>query len=201
MVMPALRRRHWTAADVRALMDESRAWPRYELIDGELLVTPAPGSWHQLVVGELFRAIADYIEAEQLGVAMLSPADLELKPESITQPDIFVIPRAIVPDVFATSSWESVKALLLAVEVISPTSMRTDRVDKRDFYMEVGVPEYWVVDFDARAVERWVPAQETPMLVRDELVWHPATASRPFSLNVADFFARLLRVARGSPTP
>ena len=132
---------------------------------------------------------------------MLSPADLELKPESITQPDIFVIPRTIVAEVFATSGWENVKALLLAVEVISPTSMRTDRVDKRDFYMDVGVLDYWVVDLDARAVERWMPSQNTPTIVRDELVWHPATASRPFTLNVADFFARLLRVAGGSPAP
>ena len=50
--MPAIRRR-WTTAEVRSLMDESRAWPRYELIGGELLVTPAPRGTHQLVVVEL----------------------------------------------------------------------------------------------------------------------------------------------------
>lgn len=50
--MPAIRRR-WTTVEVRSLMGESRAWPRYELIGGELLVTPAPRGAHQLVVDEV----------------------------------------------------------------------------------------------------------------------------------------------------
>lgn len=61
MGMPAIHR-HWTTADVRALMDESRHWPRYELVGGQLLVTPAPGMIHQVAVLEFARIIADYVD-------------------------------------------------------------------------------------------------------------------------------------------
>src|SRR5687767_14355304 len=126
MGMPATRR-HWTTADVRALMDESRHWPRFELIDGELLVTPAPGVIHQVAVSELLRLIAEYVEGEHLGITLTSPADVELRPGTITQPDVFVVPTRATPsppDVIPR--WTDVTALLLAVEVISPSSVQTD---------------------------------------------------------------------------
>lgn len=195
MGMPAIRRR-WTASDVRALMDESRPWPRYELIGGELLVTPAPGNRHQVIVAELLQILGPYVNREGLGVVFTSPADLELKPEHITQPDIFVVPKAKGPPAVVTEGWENVKSLLLAVEVLSPGSIRSDRVEKRDYYMDVGVPEYWIVDYEGRVVERWTPAQETPHLVRDTLVWHPSNAARPLRLDVAQFFEHVQRQMR-----
>lgn len=93
MGMPAYCRR-WTTAEVRELSDESRHWPRYERIDGELLVTPAPRPVHQIAVGTLFRIIADYVDGERVGLTLASPADLELEAGSVTQPDIFVVPSA-----------------------------------------------------------------------------------------------------------
>ncbi len=81
MGMPAHARR-WTAAEVRELTDEERHWPRYELIDGALLVTHAPRPVHQIAVGMLFRAIAEYVDARQLGMALMSPSDLELEDDS-----------------------------------------------------------------------------------------------------------------------
>src|SRR4051812_5690454 len=97
MAMPAIRRR-WTASAVRALWIDERAWPRYELIDGELIVTPAPKAIHQVAVGEIFALIHEYLEREPLGVVFTSPADLELEPDSITQPDALVIQ---LPELFA----------------------------------------------------------------------------------------------------
>src|SRR5687768_11793728 len=78
MSMPASARR-WTADEVRAMQDESRAWPRYELIDGELLVTPAPRPVHQRAVFRLARALAAYVETNELGEVWTSPADIELE--------------------------------------------------------------------------------------------------------------------------
>ena len=94
MGMPGERQR-WTADKVRAMQHESRPWPRYELIDGELLASPAPSWYHQRAVFRLARALDDYVRAYQLGEALMSPADIELEPERITQPDVFVVPDII----------------------------------------------------------------------------------------------------------
>jgi Uma2 family endonuclease len=193
MSMPAIHRR-WTTTDVRALTNEERAWPRYELIDEELLVTPAPGVVHQLAASELWSILDTYLEAEPIGVAVMSPSDLELKRGTITQPDVFVIPAdtRIAADML---EWLDVKALLLAIEVLSPASLRTDRVKKRDFYLENGVEEYWIVDLDARVVERWRSTQETPELLRDRLEWAPR-GREPLRIDVTAFFERVFEKVR-----
>jgi Uma2 family endonuclease len=190
MVMPAYARR-WTAAEVRELQDEERPWPRYELIDGELLVTPGPRPVHQIAVALIFRQIADYVDAERLGMALTSPADLELEADTVTQPDVFVVPSAYSHDNGPLREWSQVRGLLLAVEVLSPSSIRTDRVTKREFFQRVRVPEYWVVDLDARAVERWQPDDQAPEVLRERLEWRPAGSEAPMVLDLTRFFAKV----------
>jgi Uma2 family endonuclease len=80
---------------VRALASEQRAWPRYELVRGELLVTLAPGAIHQIAVLEVAAMLREHLEREPIGIVMLSPADLELEPGSVTQPDVFVVPATV----------------------------------------------------------------------------------------------------------
>ena len=176
----------WTAARVRALQDEERAWPRYELVDGELLVTPAPRYEHQAAVLLLARRLADHADAQGLGRVLTSPADLELEPGVVVQPDVFVVPAGVRP-----RSWADVRSLLLAVEVLSPGSARSDRVRKRRLYQRVGVPEYWVVDLDACTIERWRPGDERSELLDEWLVWQPPDATEPLTLDLADLFARV----------
>ncbi len=191
MGMPAMRR-HWTAAAVRALIDESpTAWPRYELIRGALLVTPAPMQTHQLAVAELLLLLGTYLRSEPVGVVFPSPADLALEPGAITQPDIFVIPAGGAISRDGVHRWSDVRALLLAIEVISLGSIRTDRGTKREYYLEVGVPEYLVVDVDARMVEHWTPGRETPTVLRDQFEWYPTGASQPLVMSWPDFFDRI----------
>jgi Uma2 family endonuclease len=188
MPMPASARR-WTADEVRALTDESRPGPRYELIDGELLVTPTPRPVHQIASLELARKLADYVEAEGLGLTLMSPADLELHAGTIVQPDVFVVPAADSTPLF---DWRQVRALLLAVEIISPSIARQDRETKRAFFQRAGVPEYWVVDLDARRVERWWPGDEQPEIVREWLEWRPLASRPPFHLDLKVFFRRVV---------
>jgi Uma2 family endonuclease len=184
MGMPAVERR-WSLREVRALIEESPlATPRYELVDGELLVTPSPVSRHQMAVTRLLVALVAYCDKEQVGKALTSPCDVELEGESLLQPDIFVVPAA---------EWRRlggglpVRELSLAVEVLSPGSSRHDRVRKRPLYQR-NVPEYWLVDLDARLIERWRSADERPELVTSSLEWRPEGAAQPFGLDVDHYF-------------
>jgi Uma2 family endonuclease len=68
-----------------------------------------------------------------------------------------------------------------------------DRVEKRDFYLDAGVPEYWIVDADARMVERWTPARETPEVLRGRLMWAPPGASTPLALELPGIFDAVAR--------
>jgi Uma2 family endonuclease len=187
MGMPAPTQR-WTADQVRALIDESRHWPRYELIDGELLVTPAPRLEHQEAVGLLLQSLYAYVRAQRIGHAFASPADIELGPGIIVQPDVFVVPLV---EGRRPNAWPEIGSLLLAVEVLSPGSARYDRVTKRRFYARAGVPEYWVVDLDARIIERWRAGDERPEPLDERLVWHPEGASESFTLDLPSFFAEV----------
>ena len=187
MGMPAMRR-HWTTADVRALNQETPGWPLYELIDGELLVTPSPGYEHQFAVVAMVSLLYGYLELEPVGVVCTSPADLELRPGTITQPDVFIMPVGSAPSTDGSWGWTDIHSLLLAVEVISPSSVRSDRITKREYYMDVGIPDYFIVDIQARIIERWSPARETPLVLRDHLVWHPVGAEEPLTLSLPGWF-------------
>jgi Uma2 family endonuclease len=86
--------------------------------------------------------------------------------------------------------WSDVRALRLAVEVISPGSGRHGRVKKRRYYQRNGVPEYWIVDGQARVVERWTPDDPfRPEVLDATLAWHPAGAPAPLVIDVVALFA------------
>jgi len=187
MAMPAVKRR-WTAREVRQLIaDNPLATPRYELVDGELLVTPSPTWPHQRAVQILVRELSTYLRTEPIGHVGESPFDVEPEPELIVQPDVFVLPiaesRRLLTEMPA-------RALLLAAEILSPSSSRHDRVIKRPVYQR-HVPEYWVVDLDARLIERWTGSDERPALITDLLVWKPFGAATSFQLDLAEYLAEV----------
>jgi Uma2 family endonuclease len=90
-----------------------------------------------------------------------------------------------------TMDWSFMKSLLLAVEVLSPSSTRADRFTKRRLYQEVGVPVYWVVDADEHFVEVWTPDTKFPHFEREELTWHPAGAQEPLRISLPELFKPL----------
>jgi len=184
--MPAEISRRWTAREVRDLIAAAPlATPRYELVGGELLVTPSPAAHHQLAVVRLLVAMATYLETERVGTVITSPSDVELEPEFIAQPDIFVVPKAEWRRVMTEGM--PVRALTVAIEVLSPSSSRHDRVRKRPLYQR-HVPDYWIVDLDARLIERWTPTDDRPELVTQTLSWHPTGATTAFALDLPRFF-------------
>jgi Uma2 family endonuclease len=188
MVMPAVKRR-WTAAEVRELADANPlATPRYELVDGELLVTPGPRLAHQEAVAVLLMLLRSYLKDEPVGHALASPSDVELEPGFLSQPDVFVIP---------TAEWHRVRhgrivgRLSLTVEVLSSSSAGHDRVKKRPAYQR-NVPEYWIVDLDARLIERWRPGDNRPEVLAELLEWLPSGARDPLRIDLAAYFAEVL---------
>ena len=134
---------HWTIARVRALPDDGR---RYEVIDGELYASPAPTWEHQAAVQELLIQLRTYLAGTAIGHVVLSPADVEFRDDRMVEPDLFVVPLV---DGRAPRDWQEAGRLLLAVEIVSPSTARADRLKKRTLYREERVDEYWVVDLDA----------------------------------------------------
>lgn len=197
MGMAAIRH-YWTADRVRELTEKSpRSWPRYELIDGELIVTPSPGVPHQDAIGRLLEFLIPYTLRHGFLRILLSPADLELEPESIAQPDIFVIPSEIKTD-DSLVKWKDIDRLYLAIEILSPSSMRADRILKRNLYMRTSVAEYWIVDIDSQVIERWKPEIATPEIISDMMRWLPAGADESLEFDVREFF-RKVRKDSGLP--
>ena len=177
MGMPRIGAKRWTAAMVRAFPEDGK---RYEVIEGELLVTPAPRAVHQRAVREMAFALHEWVKGQDIGEVLMSPADIELEPRGLVQPDIFVAP--------VVRKWADVRSLALAVEVLSPSTEQYDREKKRRLFSRVGVPEYWIVDCDRRCVERWRPGDKTPETLTTTLAWHPHSAAVAFVLDLVAYF-------------
>ncbi len=175
---------YYTADMVRELPEDGN---RYEVVRGELLVTPAPRAWHQEIVGRIEFALRAYLQGdgEPAGLHLFaSPADISWSDDTLVQPDLFVVPLAEA----RTLDWKRVKDLQLVVEVLSPSSARADRFTKRRLYQERLIPVYWAVEGDERLVEVWTPDAVRPVVETERLVWSPAGAARPFTLELAELF-------------
>lgn len=183
--MPALQSRKWTADEVRQLIDEHPyPPPRMEVVDGELLVTPAPGKRHQRIVLAVTRCLVDFVDAGKGGELRLSPSDVRLGADMV-QPDLYFLTAPSRPD--PASPIPS-----LAIEVLSPGSARFDRVIKRRAYLRNGVAEYWIVDGESETVERWRPGIDTAEVLDDVVVWHSPAGD--FTLDIRAVFAAVREI-------
>ena len=172
----------WTADRVRDLPDDGR---RYELVDGALLVTPAPGARHQIAVRELVRRIDPWLLASGAGELLWSPADIAFADGELLQPDLFVYRTA---GGGVIREWRDIESLILVVEVISPSTARHDRGIKRRRYQRARVPEYWIVDPDARLVERWRPYDARPEILETTAEWRPVEGIEPLVMDLVAVF-------------
>jgi Uma2 family endonuclease len=134
----------------RFTVDEVLSWPddgnRYELVDGVLIVTPAPVPVHQVVAYRFAVAIGQRVPRDA-NLYVANPGEILIRPHLKMEPDVLV---------FRTPSlrrkWEEIHEHWLAVEVFSPSSRIQDREVKRSAYLQVGVNEVWLVDPEERAV-------------------------------------------------
>lgn len=135
-----------TYQDYRKLPDENR----YELIEGELLMTPSPIRFHQKVAHRVNESISNYVAQNELGEVYFAPLDVVLSDHDVVQPDLLFVShqrKAILKD-------ENIQgAPDLIVEITSPASRERDRFIKKGLYTRYGVQEYWLVDLEKECVE------------------------------------------------
>lgn len=183
MVMPELKQRY-TVAEVLAFPEDGK---RYELIGGELHVSPAPMPRHQAVIGRLYVLLWTYLHGLHLEHTLFgSPADISWGDETLVQPDLLVVPPEEV-----TNSWTTYRTLLLAVEVLSPWSRRRDRIEKRRLYQERDVRTYWIVDHESALVEVWQLSDVRPLIVTESLTWRVTPGAPELEIELPALFCGL----------
>jgi len=179
---PDTSRLDWTVAELAQLADDGN---RYEILDGELLVTPAPSVSHQRASRELVRRLLPYLDDRGLEL-FYAPTAVRAGAHTELEPDVVVLPaRAETSDRFVGELGQ----LVLVVEIASPSTARIDRYRKRATYQRHGVAEYWVVDPAARFIERWRPADAEPEVLVESLTWEPPTGHAPIVLDLRQYFA------------
>jgi Uncharacterized protein conserved in cyanobacteria len=122
----------------------------YQLIQGELVISPAPSIFHQKISKRIFQILYKNIENDQKGEVFYSPVDVYLDEESVFQPDLVVV----LKDGKAKIEEKGIiGAPDVVIEVLSSSSAYYDLVEKKEVYQKYGVKEYWIVDLKRKTVE------------------------------------------------
>jgi Uma2 family endonuclease len=172
----------WTVDMLESLPEDGN---RYEIIAGELFVTPAPAISHERVGQRLGKLLDAYADAELAKVEVFFvPADIVKDKHNLVQPDVLVIDWSRGAD---QTKWPPMSSLMLAVEVLSPSTAKRDRTAKRDLYLSERV-EYWIADPKARTIERWLPGTSAPTVLSDTLTWKPPGAKQALGVDIQQLF-------------
>ena len=164
-IAPLPERTMWTVADVEALPDDGN---RYEILHGELLVTPMPSSRHQDIAVRLTVLVVQWCRANT-GWRVHAPGGMHVSETNWFEPDLAVYPESE----FSNLDWRDMSTPFLVGEVLSRSTTRRDRHRTRPACLANGVTEVWLVDGDSRAIERWTAASELPEVNRGSITWSP----------------------------
>ena len=174
----------WTVDDLEQLPDDGN---RYEILHGELLVTPLPTWGHQGVAVRLTLSIGQWCRAHP-DWSLRAPGGVYISTTTWLEPDVAVYRAPDLADV----SWKELPPPVLVVEVLSPSTTRRDRFRKRPAYLSHGVGEMWTVDAQARTIERWTSASEFPDLCHDTFLWTPPApipaGTQPLEVSFVELF-------------
>ncbi len=161
---------------------------RPELLDGLHVVSPEASLRHQRAANVLGRLLLPCLSGRPDLELFPLPGNIVLGPRTVVAPDLFVIPRPASSGVH----WRDVARPLLVIEVLSSSTAARDRGVKRRIYQQAAIPEYWIVDLDARLVERWRPEDDRPEILRERLAWQPARSAEPFEIDLPGYFSEVL---------
>ena len=187
MGMPLTHDHLYTVDEVRALA-EADPRNKYEVIDGELFVSPSPRRAHERAVREFIVALHAYLALHPEVGEVFAGGDVETGPRTCLEPDVLVVP--FEPPGATAREWDVGLRARLVIEVLSPSTASVDRLRKRPVYLGVGA-EYWIVDAEARAVERWAPGAAAGEVRVDTITWRPDGVSDAFVVELPDVFARV----------
>jgi Uma2 family endonuclease len=174
----------WTYSEYARLPDDGN---RYEVLDGEVLVTPAPTMHHQMVVQRLLVTLREYVHDSGHGW-VFQDVDLLFATGHFLRPDLLVVP-ADAREGMTDRGMELPPALV--VEVLSPSTRAVDMKKKPRRYLDFGVPGYWVVDPGEGVVRIWDrdTGPDAPREVRDTLPWSFPEGAEPLEVAVSDLVA------------
>ncbi|MBK8006602.1 MAG: Uma2 family endonuclease [Gemmatimonadetes bacterium] len=158
---------------------------RYEVVYGELLVSPSPTNRHQRIQERLGRLIGKYLEQARTAVLRYAPQGYDAGPTTRVEPDLGVIPAALDNQETPYQAGD----LLFVVELLSPSTTRADRFTKRRLYQDAGIPTYWLVDLAAEAIEVWSPGATFPLVARERVTWSAPDAGAALVIDVPALFA------------
>ena len=176
----ATKLKRWTLDEVHRLPDDGN---KYELVRGELFVTPPPNDDHETILARLSRILDRYIEENDLGLIYRPRSVVRFKGSEV-EPDLMV--RRPAPGI--KNAWQRAPRPILIVEVFSPTTRRRDRDQKKKLYLEIGIDAYWMVDPEQRVVTI-VRRGHPDRSVSDLLTWSPAGTSAPLEITLDELFA------------
>lgn len=179
MVMPATIP-YYTVADLERFPRDGN---RYELLDGVLLVTPAPSFAHETVVARIAFMLASAVQAPGHALVLTRGA-VSLLPRTQLEPDILVVPQRFPLD----AKWHEITEHWLAVEVFSRSSRIYDSEFKRDAYLRLGVRAVWLIDREDRSVEIYEAVGEG-RTERGAIIWRPPHLELEVRVDLAEVFA------------
>ena len=174
----------WTLAELHRLPDDGN---RYELVRGQLFVTPAPSYAHQRLASALAAALFPYVDRHGLGWLCFPRSVVRVGTDTEVEPDLMVRPSPSRPE----PAWEEAPLPLLVIEILSDTTRRGDRVAKRGLYRDLGIPDYWIVDGERRIVRVVRPGADD-VDVAAVLTWQPEGIPKAFELGLPEYFLQAL---------
>lgn len=137
-----------TYEDYANLDDENR----YELVQGQLeLMSPSPSTIHQMISFELQKNIANHCEQDYF--IFYAPIDVILSPIEVRQPDIVLVSRKRI-NIITNRGIEGNPDLV--IEILSPSSLKRDKIDKLKTYAQFSIPEYWIVEPNSNMLEQYL---------------------------------------------
>ncbi len=166
--------------------------PYYQVIEGNLVMSPSPNTFHQIIAGRIHQLIANYLEKHALGEVFIAPLDVYLGDVNVYQPDILFVSnrrRGIITEQGIEGAPD------LVVEPLSPATARYDKGSKREVYARFGVKEFWLVDAETRSIQVYLPSKnaEEPIATHGEKAIFESSVLPGLRIKNAAIFKQPLR--------